>query len=94
MKIGKQEGCGNDGLWKTRKTKSRFPTFPTALGNRLAIPTFPQPRWLEQWKSKTRIPTAPTRFLLSKHEKTTKQGGMPLNADSVAVQAHSTIGKC
>jgi hypothetical protein len=39
-----QQGCGNDGRWKTRKTKSRFPSLPNALGNRSAIPTFPQPR--------------------------------------------------
>src|SRR5437764_11100512 len=25
MKYERQKGCGNDGLWKTRKTKSRFP---------------------------------------------------------------------
>ncbi len=32
------------GVWKARKTKPRFPSLPTALGNRCAIPTFPQPR--------------------------------------------------
>ena len=31
------------GEWKTRKTKPRFPSFLTALGNRCAIPTFPPP---------------------------------------------------
>jgi hypothetical protein len=40
------EGGGNDGPWKTRKTKPRFPSFPTALGNRCAIPTLPPPRRL------------------------------------------------
>jgi hypothetical protein len=30
----KTEGRGNDGLWTTRKTKPRFPSLPTALGNR------------------------------------------------------------
>ena len=39
-----EKGCGNDGRWKTRKTNSRFPSFPTALGNRCAIPAVPQPR--------------------------------------------------
>jgi hypothetical protein len=29
-----KEGCGNDGLWTRWKTKTRFPTAPTALGNR------------------------------------------------------------
>lgn len=27
----RQNGCGNDGLWTPRKTKSRFPTFPLAV---------------------------------------------------------------
>ncbi len=40
----REKGCGNDGRWETRKTKNRFPSFPNALGNRSAIPTFPQPR--------------------------------------------------
>jgi len=30
--------------WKARKTNSRFSRLPTALGNRFAIPTFPQLR--------------------------------------------------
>jgi len=29
-----RDGYGNDGLWTRRKTKSRFPSAPTALGNR------------------------------------------------------------
>src|ERR1700719_459483 len=56
------EGRGNDGLWKARKTKNGFPSLPTALGNRCAIPTFPPPRrrtQMEKWKSKSRIPTFP-----------------------------------
>src|ERR1700693_62 len=56
------EGRGNDGLWKERKTKNGFPSLPTALGNRCAIPTFPPPRrrtQMEKWKSKSRIPTFP-----------------------------------
>src|ERR1700685_2039863 len=40
-----KQGCGNDGPWKKRKTKGRFPSFPTALGNRKKrdshIPTAP-----------------------------------------------------
>jgi len=36
-------GCGNAGPWKPWKTAAQFPTAPTALGNRYAIPTFPQP---------------------------------------------------
>src|SRR5580700_8630360 len=56
------EGGGNDGLWKARKTKIGFPSLPTVLGNRCAIPTFPPPRrrtQMEKWKSKSRIPTFP-----------------------------------
>ena len=30
----KEDGCGNDGPWTPRKTKGRFPSAPTALGNR------------------------------------------------------------
>jgi transposase InsO family protein len=29
-----EDGCGNDGPWTRWKTKGRFPTAPTALGNR------------------------------------------------------------
>src|SRR4051794_21103590 len=32
---------GNDGPWKAWKTKDRFSTLPTALGNRCDIPTSP-----------------------------------------------------
>jgi hypothetical protein len=32
------------GLRQARKTAVRFPTLPTTLGNRIAIPTFPQLR--------------------------------------------------
>ena len=37
-------GDGNDGQWKEWKTVALFPTLSTALGNRVAIPTFPSPR--------------------------------------------------
>ncbi len=39
-----REDGGNAGPWTPRKTNSRFPSAPTALGNRDAIPTFPPPR--------------------------------------------------
>ena len=42
--------CGNDGPWKAWKTKIRFSTLSTALGNRFAIPTFPQLRRLPIYK--------------------------------------------
>ncbi len=38
-----EEGCGNDGRWKTRKTKTRFP-FVSHRPWSSAIPTIPQPR--------------------------------------------------
>jgi hypothetical protein len=45
---------------KRGKPRAGFPSFPTALGNRCAIPTFPQPRRRPRgnWKSETRIPTS------------------------------------
>ena len=52
-----EDGCGNDGLWTPRKTKTRFPSAPTAFANRYAIPTFPQPR--RQWKSGKPKPAFP-----------------------------------
>jgi hypothetical protein len=30
----RDDGCGNDAPWTRWKTKGRFPTAPTALGNR------------------------------------------------------------
>jgi len=41
-----ESGCGNDGPRKKGETDNRFPPFFTVLGNRYAIPTFPQPRRL------------------------------------------------
>ena len=49
------------GRWKAWKTKIRFSTLPTALGNRSAIPTFPQPRPLFLYirtKTQARLKTA------------------------------------
>jgi transposase InsO family protein len=37
------KACANDGAWKEWKSKTRIPTLSTHLGNRSAIPTFPQP---------------------------------------------------
>jgi hypothetical protein len=45
-----KDGGGNDGLWTLRKTKGRFSSVPTALGNREA--RFPHShRRDELWKS-------------------------------------------
>jgi hypothetical protein len=58
----KGEDGGNAGRWKTRKTNHRFSTFPTALGNRCAIPTFPPPQRsrgkVEIQKQDSHFPTA------------------------------------
>src|ERR1035441_94735 len=48
--------CGNDGQWKAWKTKIRFSTLPTALGNRFAIPTFPQLRRLLIYRVRQKPP--------------------------------------
>src|SRR5690349_2006620 len=88
----KGEGRGNAGLWTPRKTKGRFSTAPTALGNRCAIPTFPPPRLsVEKWKTKSRFPTFPlvvyafkTRF---RKEAWRQSLRFPL-------QAHSSMRKC
>jgi len=80
---GKQraQGGGNDGLWTRRKTKIRFPSAPTALGNRkkrdFHIPTAPTTKPVEKWKSKSRISTfPPARFPSSLNTKKTKKGGL------------------
>jgi hypothetical protein len=50
------ERRGNAGRWKARKTQKRFPSLPTALGNRWegAIPTFPPRRQLYLSKTQNR----------------------------------------
>ena len=75
-----EEGCGNAGRWKTRKTKTRFPSFSTALGNRSAIPTFPQ---LRRRFSRSQI-------------KTKKPERSPSYAESPnpRLQAHPSMRKC
>jgi hypothetical protein len=79
----RQKGCGNDGLWTVRKTKSRFSLTahePLEIANH-AISTFPQPRLanaMEKWKSKSRIPTFPRRFPLSQKPKTKGDQSRPV----------------
>jgi transposase InsO family protein len=52
------------------KPNPGFPSFPTALGNRCAIPTFPPPRrGVEKWKTKDTFPTFPLVVLLTKSTK-------------------------
>jgi hypothetical protein len=48
-KYGGRRAVEKDGRWKARKTKSRFSSLPTALGNPAkpaGLPLFPQPRLL------------------------------------------------
>ena len=54
------------GYGKRGKPQTGFPSFPTALGNRCAIPTFPQPRRrprgkLEIQNQDSHFPTAACR---------------------------------
>jgi len=73
-----RRGCGNDGLWIARKTRSGFSLTthePLEIAY-TAIPTFPQPRLAtagEKWKSKGRIPTFPQRFPSCQIEKNNKE---------------------
>jgi hypothetical protein len=49
QKRGGRRAVEKAGRWKARKTKSRFSSLPTALGNRAQparFPLFPQPRLL------------------------------------------------
>jgi len=74
------------------KPNAGFPSFSTALGNRSAIPTFPQSRGerMEKWKSKGRIPTFPPHEYLS-HPNSKKE---PVQRSFCLLQAHSSIRKC
>jgi hypothetical protein len=46
-----EDGGGNDGPWTQRKTKSRFPSAPTALGNRKLRDSHIPTAATKQWKS-------------------------------------------
>jgi hypothetical protein len=62
-------GCGKRG-----KPKAGFPSLSTALGNRVAIPTFPPSRrGVEKWKTKSRFPTFPLVVLIQNQ---TQKGGL------------------
>ncbi len=53
-----RKGCGNAGPWTKRKTNTRFPSLPTALGNRCRdshIPTAPTPRHLHTHRKEPRL---------------------------------------
>jgi hypothetical protein len=46
-----EDGGGNDGPWTPRKTNSRFPSAPTALGNRKLRDSHISTAATKQWKS-------------------------------------------
>ena len=47
---------------KRGKPKAGFPSFPTALGNRCAIPTFPRPRLFPLLPNQNQRKEAPLRI--------------------------------
>src|SRR5271154_222128 len=49
---------GNAGRWKAWKSEPRISTLPPVLGNRCAIPTFPQARLILLYSSKDSEPTS------------------------------------
>jgi hypothetical protein len=73
-----KQGCGNDGQWKKRKTKGRFPSFPTALGNRQKrdshIPTAPAAAARKSGNPKAGFPLSRRGFPFSNK---TQKGGFP-----------------
>jgi len=62
-----KDGCGNAGLWTSRKTRTRFSIAahePLEIAGAISI--FPQSRLsgrMEKWKSRSRIPHFPTLCL-------------------------------
>ena len=81
------------GYGKRGKPQTGFPSFPTALGNRCAIPTFPQPRRrprgkLEIQNQDSHFPTAACRSFTN-----LKKEDSPERRSAV-LQAHSSIRKC
>ncbi len=82
--------------WTARKTNGRFPSLPTALGNRkrrdFHIPTAPARRGkVENQKQVFHFPTC--CFSVSKPNPERRPGGGSLRSRS-RLQAHSSIRKC
>src|SRR6202140_2068741 len=90
-----KEGCGNDGLWTARKTKSRLSAAahePLEIAG--AIPTFPQPRPLPPWKSgnpKTGFPLSHGDFPILKHQKKSKPKGDQSRPDTLVFRLISGL---
>ena len=54
--------------------QKQFPTLSTALGNRSAIPAFPQPRRTEaKWKANSRLPTCLGCYSFSQSNQKTQE---------------------
>src|SRR5712691_2840658 len=88
-----REGCGNEGLWKARKTKPRFPSLPTALGNRCRdshIPTAPTRRG--KVENERHVSHFPACCLIS--TKNNQKGGPCGGSLRSRLQAHSSMRKC
>jgi len=95
MKNNGKQGCGNDGLWKKRKTKDRFSLFSHSpwKSQKARFPHSHSPGDYreENWKSKGRIPTFPSRFLYPLRK--LKKEDSPERRFPV-VQAHRSIRIC
>jgi len=89
----KGEGCGNAGPWTPRKTKSRFPSAPTVLGNRKRrdshIPTAPKRGTVENEKHVSHCSAGCFYTLQTESER--RPGGGSLRS---RLQAHSSMRKC
>jgi len=91
-----RNGCGNDGPWTPRKTKPRFPSAPTALGNRWRdshIPTAATSQW-KNGKPKAGFPLShcpPAPYPIEITNSKRRPGGGSLRS---RLQAHSSIRKC
>src|SRR5947207_8055969 len=86
MKYERQKGCGNDGLWKTRKTKSRFPIVSHSPWKSQTT-TFQQPRrGAELWKTVLQVSHFPACCLFFSERRP--------GARFAPLQAHRSIRKC
>src|SRR6202049_2433899 len=87
-----------EGLWKCRpggrrgKPKAGFPPRPQSLEiANGAIPTFPQPRDEEQWKTKSTFPTVPLAVYTLQTGSERRPSGGSLRS---RLQAHYSMRKC
>lgn len=89
----KKDG-GNAGRWTPRKTNGRFPSAPTALGNRRAIPTFPPSRRsrgkVESQRQASHFPTARFAFTQNRKEARRRIALLPPSGSSrMRIKFHS-----